>query len=534
MNVKIGCSVPFDAFFAEPSSSTERFLKRFGGLDDMLKTLAGQAFSVELRTVSSEDDPGIVCRAVERCKAFGLVVTIHGGLKENMTPENFFAPYTELFSAGLQSLYNITVHPLAREEDTERVLRGICVYADEKDYPVRVALENQRLRDEATRQGICGKVSGIVRRIAYKRLGICFDYGHQLSNERNFGSDSDPVEADFIPQVCHTHIHSLYEGRTHFPLTVGETALERNMTAMLEAGYEGVWNLELSLPRFEEKMDGKDAFLQSIAVLKAAAIQVSKKIELRGRDPAENYRQQLTTLRNRLDSREDGIAVIGPAAYAIRMGAIKIAVDPCACLFSEREEKRAVLREFLQDFDVVINTHEHADHYDRELLESLPASCAVYIPDFTSKPAKNASLTHAGQQISLGEIDLSIFESKHSVPGNLVPEYGLALRWKGEHYVFPGDVRDYSLDGVPVFPKTKFLVAHLWLGKVDALFLNDNPYVAEFCQFVRHFEAEKGVLCHLCDTSRSIETMWSSIHCDLVREELPNFRPAYFGEWLPL
>ncbi len=177
MDTKIGMALPF-RLFSNPEGREDAFSLAFGGFDRLLDFCETNLYSIELRSVSSNADPRVVLDAVKALKSRGLAVTVHGKLCE---AEDFFAPYFLLFESGLQEMYNVTVHPDRSPEETERILRDICEIIDKENYPVRITLENQKLKKDK-HYGICDEVSEIAKRINSPHLWLCFDFEHQLSN----------------------------------------------------------------------------------------------------------------------------------------------------------------------------------------------------------------------------------------------------------------------------------------------------------------------------------------------------------------
>jgi hypothetical protein len=78
----------------------------------------------------------------------------------------------------------------------------------------------------------------------------------------------------------------------------------------------------------------------------------------------------------------------------------------------------------------------------------------------------------------------------------------------------------------------KVLFSHLWLFK--ALNLYDNPYIEKFTDYVKRFGAEKVYVAHLNDVRRPIDQMWSDIHFEAVKGEMPNSHMFTLGDWIEL
>lgn len=273
--MKTGIKIPYDIFCNEMSETSKKLLTSFCGIYKFLGYLGENCDAVEIGVVFHNTNGEILKTGVKLCNDFGLNVTIHGGFNDTKSAEEFFAPYIPLIKSGLQEFYNITVHPFENPEDTEKLLTEICKYIEEYKYPVRITLENQRYANENLKNTLCRNVAEIVKSINSKYLYCCFDFGHQLFNQIKYGENFDPVEGDFLSVVKHTHIHSLYEESTHFPLSCGETLLEYNIKKLLSYNYNGIFLLELAPARYMEKFDIKKSIEDSIYILKTTLLQIT-------------------------------------------------------------------------------------------------------------------------------------------------------------------------------------------------------------------------------------------------------------------
>jgi len=234
-----------------------------------------------------------------------------------------------------------------------------------------------------------------------------------------------------------------------------------------------------------------------------------------------NYGKHLDNVRCMLKNDGNGIGVLAPAMYVLKLGKTKIAIDPSLWELPANEDDLKQLVEILSECDVAVTTHGHSDHYDAGLIEMLSEKTLCFVPDFISQKGKNIIKTEDGYISDVGDVKLTFFESAHSADGNIVPEYGFAVTYAGENYLFPADVRDYEKQHM-IFPDTKVVVAHLWLGRENALNIHNNLYVERFCNFVNSFGSERVFLSHLFDWRRTIEDMWTDIHFDLVKNHIEN------------
>lgn len=268
MLMKIGCAVQPDLFTNDRvrSLDTAALCGAFGGRAGVFNFLKNNVYALEISSVYPATDPLALLNASKDCHNHGLYATYHGYLADSV--EDFFHPYTLLFQSGIQSVYNVTVHPFQFRTDTEKMLRDICQYADEREYPIQITLENQRYSSEDRKEQLCDSVTWIVDRIQSDRLKVCFDFGHQLSGIRKFGEDIDPLSDKFFSLVRQTHIHSLYNGVTHYPLTCGECALNENLQALKKHGYDGILNLELGFHIYAGCLNIEETLFASIEILK--------------------------------------------------------------------------------------------------------------------------------------------------------------------------------------------------------------------------------------------------------------------------
>ncbi len=524
-NFKLGCALRFSMFTDTSSSGVVKLCDAFGGRENLLRYCAENLYAVELRMVEPTADPTDVLNAVKELNSYGLTATIHGTICE---ANAFFAPYIPLFSSGLQSSYTITVHPTNDPLETESILKAVCALIEEKGYPAFIALENQRMKT-ADYYGACEDVTKIVEKIASPHLGTCFDFGHQLSSEKSYQVDA--LQPEFLDLVRHTHIHGLYEGRTHFPLDCGEAALERNIAELQKRGYNGVFSLEISSERYEDIFNVKDALVNSVNVLQTAIRQTALKHQMR-EFYKNGYTKALKELKTRFESAENGVALIGHSCYLIKFGKTRFAVDIAPSVLSVDRDAQTFILDWIKDFSGYILTHAHIDHYDPDFFARLPKDIIKYVPNFMELQAQNQRKTCDGAAFVVGDTRLEFFNSGHTRGNSVVPEYGFAIEYQGEKYLFPCDVRDYGF-AYPKFENVRAVFVHLWLGKGQALQSGFTEYAQQFCEYVNGFGAKETYIAHLYDVHRPIEEMWSELHFALVKDRLVhNAKPIGVGELL--
>ncbi len=525
--MRIGIKLFFDMFSDNISEKSQKQCDAFGGRDEYFRYISENCDSVEISPVRATADPELVLSAAKIVKNLGLHFTIHGVLGHESA---FFDPYKLLFESGLQPFYNITVHPYADMEETKETLTNICRIAEANNYPVRITLENQRYSSEDKLHNLCRDVARVVGEIGSPYLYNCFDFGHHMSNVIKQGEDFDEVTEQFLSQVRQTHIHSHDCNSTHFPLYCGKVRLEKNISDLMRHGDDEVHMIELDHNRYDGKYDLRKAVEGSIETLKIAKYQLEEKFK-EADIYRNNYKEAVENAVEFLAGDKDGLAVFAPSAYILKLGGVKIAVDPALCTLPVQKKDVKLLADIVSGCDAVIVTHNHADHFDPELLDMLPDSIPIYMPSFLKSDKKSAVYVNDGDVVRIGETETEFFESAHSAGENIVPEYGFAVKYNGKHYVFPTDVRDYKKEH-KVFSDTEMLIAHLWLGRRKALMLSDNVYIDEFAEFVNSFNAKKVVIGHLYDIHREIDDMWTDTHFDAVKDRIGNCEKAVLGDFI--
>ena len=254
--------------------------------------------------------------------------------------------------------------------------------------------------------------------------------------------------------------------------------------------------------------------------------------EKRKKEVSEEYKKEFSerikNVRKMSEKSGNGLGVISPASYVLKFGDTKIAVDPSLWEIDLPDSVRREYIELLASCDALVITHLDCDHYDESVLDELKGRVTLYIPDFAEYPGYAVG---NGDKVQIGECKLTFFEGAHSTPERFMPEYGFSVCFGGKNYVFPADVRDYEKPH-PDFGKVEVLVAHLWLGKANALNLSYNPYVDKFADFVNGFSPKRVLLGHMLDFRRSIEDMWSEIHMDAVVGKIPESTILRLGDFV--
>lgn len=527
--MKFSIKIPSDLFKDDMSENTLKIVESFANVDNILEFLKNNVDSIEFGMINFDLDSKYLLDSVCKFTNAGIGISFHGKLNNAANAEDFFAPYIDVIKAGLISCINITVHPLKTEDETVFLLKDICDFIDKNNYPVRITLENQRNKSEETAHVGCEGVYNIAKKINSPHLFLCFDFGHQLSNIRKEMLPFDEVSDGFISMVRHTHIHSYFEGVTHFPLCMGETLLEENITKLLEAGYDETLLLELDPKRYFTHIDIKKSYEKSVEILKTAYKQcVDKRIAL---GEYKSYSSYIKPIMDKINEDDAGMGLVSPSSYIFKLDDTVIGIDPCLFLYNVDDDAEKNLITLMNKCDAIIVTHKHRDHFDPSLLDKISSDIPIYCADFVGYKGENTFIINADDKIKIKNLEVEFFDSFHTLGSNEVLEVGFQIESRGERYVFPVDVRDYDKQ-YPDFSDVKVLVAHLWLGKQNALNVVDNPYVNKFVDFVKRFNAQAVFISHLYGVHRKIDDMWTQTHYNLIKNKIDNSSMMKFGEWI--
>ena len=311
--------------------------------------------SVELRAVPRRGDPDVALRAAEPLWDHGFRITVHAGVE---TAENAVAevlePLSEILSHLRQRELIVTIHPIVG--DNVAMLRALSDHIIKKSYPVRIALENNRMLPDGTMGDSVSLVLNSVRAVNRENVGICFDMGHfhwyleQTSNQ----TDRLPPK-EFLERVIHTHIHTYAEGRTHFPIEAGREPIASFLQA-LDRSYFGVYNLELEPPRFAHRMSAEAGYLRSVDALRESLPFSAGIYE----DLKHNYDCRFRESMRIFEKSEGCYAsLIGPSSYLFSTNGFRWAMDPAFRNLWYLAESPSRIREYLEGLELISGNKEH-------------------------------------------------------------------------------------------------------------------------------------------------------------------------------
>ena len=227
------------------------------------------ARSIELRTVPENEDPANVFAIATLLWDMGFNVTIHANASaEESAVESALFPLRTTLENMRQRELIVTLHPIIGNNTA--MLISLSDYANEHNYPVRIALENERKMPDMTDGDSLSLALGAVVEANRENVGICFDFGHLAwyYDARLNDPERLPPE-EFLSRAIHTHIHECVNGDTHYPI-VSYDGVIPSYIAALGSDYRGIYNIELSPERFTHLCSAEEGYITSLRVFSAA------------------------------------------------------------------------------------------------------------------------------------------------------------------------------------------------------------------------------------------------------------------------
>lgn len=518
----IGTSLPFDFLTGQNNI--------YGNADSFLEELKKHGVaSVEIRSVRAKADPKDVLKAANLLISHGFAITIHSSVKSEETAVNdIFRPLSEVFAILKQPELTVTIHPI--NGDNAAMLTSLSDYIRVNNLPVRIALENNRLMPDKSRGDCVAFATDIVSRVDRDEIGICFDMGHFC-----WYTDGETVPPrEFAKKVIHTHIHALSDGKTHFPL---DCALPlKEYISSLPHSYYGVYNIELDPLRFIDSREPKDALVKSVDILSSALPFYTGIYDKIRTGFTENMKKSFDAVEK---AETDTFALVQSTSYLLRYAGVKFAMDFALrdALFLTDAGKH--IPSLFSGYSFHILTHNHSDHFDYNtvvLMKDLPIKWIL--PHFMTEqalrygiPKENIIVAEAGKEIQIENIRILPFESRHYRPGtnNGVDELGYCISSEDSPtMLFPGDIRDYSTEGLPEVPDPDWLFAHIWLSDSNEYLDVCREYAEQQAAYISSFRPKNVVFSHLYESGRKDHQMWKKEHAELVAEginDIPYFIP---------
>ncbi len=240
----------------------------------------------------------------------------------------------------------------------------------------------------------------------------------------------------------------------------------------------------------------------------------------------------------------DAFWLLYSANYLFRAGGVRWAIDPIT-LFARLSNSLPLHP--MQDFsklDFLILTHQHRDHVNWKLLESICSLPVPWIvPDFlvqecsaqTGIPRDRIIPAVTGQSIKICGIRILPLEGSHweyplganrsEPPIKGLPSVSYLLEFHGKRWFFPGDVRSYDRPVAPDLGKLDGVAAHVWMGRMHDPH-SDPPLFKQFCSYFSNFQSGRLILTHLYEMGRELKDIWTLEHAQKIKQTLADIAPS--------
>lgn len=480
------------------------------------------ARSIELRMVPAKADPAEVRRMADLLWDHGFRITVHGTTKTAETAvEDVLVPLEELLAHRRQPWLTVTVHPVVG--DNAAMLRALSDYAYGHGHPIQIALENERRLPDKTEGDSLSLVLAAVTEADRENVGICFDMGHLAWYYRVHTDDPYQLPPkEFLSRVIHTHVHTCVDGETHFPLSAWEGAVASYVEA-LDYGYFGVYNIEISPKKYAHLCSAEEGYLTSVDTLRSnfpfhASLYEDLKLHYDHR-----FRKALEVL-----DRTEGssVALVGPSSYLFSTGGLRWAMDVAFRNLRFLSETPSRIGEYLKDLQLMILTHAHADHAEDSTIRALAQTGMDWIvPEFVEEKMQALGVSadrlitvRPGETVHYGTLTVRVLPGRHYRPdtGKGCEAVGYLITAEdAPSMAFPGDVRDFSTEGVEAL-SADYCFAHVWLTDFATEPNRYIPKAEELAAFMLRMSSRNVILGHLYENGRRESGMWQLHHAHLV------------------
>lgn len=244
----------------------------------------------------------------------------------------------------------------------------------------------------------------------------------------------------------------------------------------------------------------------------------------------------------------DSLWVTYSANFLLNTGGFRWAIDPYSLFTRVGGGEQPDFGCDLADLKLVVLTHAHNDHLDLNLIKDIqhldiqwviPRFMLDKIKDIADIEDSKVIVPESGKLINFEQLKLTPFEGLHFRGDSGVEEMGYLVESGGKRWLFPGDTRSYDFEKLPDFGTLDAVIAHLWLGKAEAL-KQKPPLLKDFCSFFTKFHTSNIVVTHLREYGREKEDFWNLRHYQMVKTTIHHIAPdvklnaALLGERIQL
>lgn len=528
----IGVSLPFEWLCGIAHTSEE--------LDELLGELRRREVrSIELRTVRPNTDPAQIAAAAKHLWENGFEITVHAAPRTpHSALEDIFTPLSQLWEGMPRKHLTVVLHPFA--EHNAEMLSALSDHARAQGYPIRWALENNRLLPDRTEGDSTVLVLSAVEEVDRPDVGICFDMGHYLYYRRvHHRTETDLLpDRRFLRRVIHTHIHALNGLTTHHPLSRFDLPLASWLEGMHHC-YFGVYNVELDFPRFQAVCNPEKALYESVDALREAMPMCARLYDSLRDEFDRNFLRALSIYDDRCEGTR--FALIHSSSFLFQTNGFRWAMDVAFRSLYDLAETPHRVTSLLSCLDLMVISHGHEDHFEERTVRALAKTEMLWlIPDFLVERALSLGVREEkiitatpNTVIRIGPLHIRPFCGRHFRPvtGKGTEEYGYHISADGSpSLAFPVDTRDFSLEGLPELPDAEYCFANVWLGDKSGFEKDHGEITEQFARFMLHFSRGNILFAHLYESTRTGMDMWRDEHAEeiarVIHEISPNTNTA--------
>jgi len=483
--------------------------------------------SIELRSVRPGHDADLVKNAADTVWDSGFNLTVHARVNslESCVSDVFDNLKSTIENIRQENLV-ITIHPI--DGDNTKMLKMLSDHITENGYPVKIALENNRLLPNGEQGDSTALVAKAVMEAERDNIGICFDMGHlAYFVKKNLEDDPEyTVNKEFLKRVIHTHIHGMNGLTTHYPPSDDDTRISSFMNALAH-GYFGVYNIELDFPRIEK-------LWEPISALDTAIDYVEKNLSQCARlydRIREDFDNQLIDCVNQVKAPCTGtrLGVLNSSTYLFNTNGFLWCMDPAFKNADHLAKTPKKIGKILEDFKLFIISHAHSDHLEPKTVKRLVNLDALWIiPDFLEEKAEELGikkektvLAKVGEPIQIEDLTIIPFDGAHfRSSGAGLKEFGYFVKTAdGPSLAFPVDVRNHSIPRPDFVSEADYCFAHLWLGDNTDL-EKCKDHLEPFSRYMLNFSRKNILIGHLYENGRADKYMWRAHHAELASKTI--------------
>ncbi len=232
----------------------------------------------------------------------------------------------------------------------------------------------------------------------------------------------------------------------------------------------------------------------------------------------------------------DHFSLISSSSYLVRLGELKILIDPAWYIPGVLDSMREQMKKDLAGVDYIIFTHEHGDHFNPDQMaffKDLPVRWLV--PHFFKKyflsseiDEKNVTFLTAGMKLDLDGGELLALEGNHNYPDGTKgpPELMYIIKANGKKLFFPADLRAFKPEMIPNEGEYDCVFLHMYLNRTNGYSYPFDEYYPDLVSYAAALNTKKIFLGHLYGFQcGSPDKIWNYMHTGMLMDGLFCLRP---------